>query len=256
MCKLLCFIFDLSQKSKKNLIFFIGPVMSKEIVLSFQKSDLLREMPADLLEALSTIAITRKVVNGEMLFAQNQKATGFYLIDSGKIKIYRMAPDGREQVIHLFGEGEIFGEVPVFQGTVYPAYAQATSKSVVIYLGREEFLNLGKKQPEILLSLLAVLSMRLRNFVELIDDFALKDVTSRLAKFLCNHCAGCDIKKVNLPISKTDLAGRLGTIPATLSRTFKKLQEFEIIKVNGNRIQILDCEALKGIARGEKPEGL
>lgn len=230
--------------------------MTKQLVQSFQKSALLREMPIDLLDSLSSIAINRKVVNGEMLFVQNQKASGFYLIDSGQIKIYRMAPDGREQIIHLFGEGEIFGEVPVFQGTAYPAYAQATAKSEIIYFGRDEFLDLGKKQPEILLSLLAILSMRLRNFVELIDDFSLKDVTSRLAKYLCKHCAGCDSRKVSLPISKTELAANLGTIPATLSRTFKKLQELDIIKVKGNRIEIVNCETLKAISEGEKPEGL
>lgn len=230
--------------------------MTKQVIQSLQKSDLLREMPLELLESLSSIAISRKIVNGEILFMQNQKASGFYLIDAGQIKIYRMAADGREQIIHLFGEGEIFGEVPVFQGANYPAYAQATAESRVLYLGRNEFLALGKRQPEILFSLLAILSLRLRNFVELIDDFSLKDVTSRLAKYLASNCGGCENRKVKLPISKTELASRLGTIPATLSRTFKKLQELDIIKVKGNRIEIVNCETLKAISEGEKPAGL
>ncbi len=228
--------------------------MKPSIVECLRKADLFKEMPEALLESLGSIAIDRSVVANEMLFSQNQQATGFYLIESGQIKIYRMAPDGREQIIHLFGEGEIFGEVPVFQGTAYPAYAQSTKKSSVLYFSRDRFLELGKKQPEILLSLLAVLSLRLRHFVELIDDFSLKDITARLAKFLCNHCAGCSIRKVKLATSKTELAGQLGTIPATLSRTFKKLVELKIIEVNGNRIAILDCDALKAISRGEKPE--
>ncbi|GAB4283674.1 MAG: Crp/Fnr family transcriptional regulator [Candidatus Rifleibacteriota bacterium] len=230
--------------------------MSKSIIESFQKSELFREMPVELLESLGKIGISRKINSGEMLFVQNQPASGFYLIESGQIKIFRMSNDGREQILHLFEEGEVFGEVPVFQGSVYPAYAQSTKKSQVIFFGRQEFIELGKRQPEILLSLLATLSLRLRNFVELIDDFSLKDVTSRLAKFLCKHCQGCETCKVSLPFSKTELAGRLGTIPATLSRTFKKLKELKIIKVNGNYIQILDCDTLKAISHGEKPEGL
>jgi CRP/FNR family transcriptional regulator len=165
-----------------------------------------------------------------------------------------MANDGREQIIHLFGKGEIFGEVPVFQGTLYPAYAQATENSQVIYFSRDKFLKLGRQQPQILFSLLAILSLRLRQFVELIDDFALKDISARLAKFLCAHCMGCDAKNVQLPYSKTELAGRLGTIPATLSRTFKKLVEQKLIKVNGKKIEILDCNGLNLIASGEKPE--
>jgi CRP/FNR family transcriptional regulator len=224
------------------------------IVTTLKKSELFGAMPIELLATLGSIAIKRSVVANEMLFSQNQEASGFYLIDSGQIKIFRMAADGREQIIHLFGEGEIFGEVPVFQGSVYPAYAQAGKKSKVIYFSREDFLALGKKQPEILLSLLAVLSMRLRNFVELIDDFSLKDITARLAKFLCANCAGCNVRAVKLPFTKTELASRLGTIPATLSRTFKKLADLDIIKVSGNRIEILDCTALKAVSAGEKPE--
>ncbi len=229
--------------------------MKQTIVECLQKADLFKDLQTELLEALASIVISRSVVAEEMLFTQNQPATGFFLIESGQVKIYRMATDGREQVIHLFGPGEIFGEVPVFQGTVYPAYAQTTKKSNLLYIARDRFLELGKKQPEILLSLLAVLSLRLRHFVELIDDFSLKDITARLAKFLCRHCSGCSIKKVKLPFSKTDLAAQLGTIPATLSRTFKKLGDFEVIKVSGSFIEILDCETLKAISNGDKPEG-
>lgn len=225
------------------------------MLTTLKKSDLFREMPDNLLESLGSIAISRTVVGNEMLFSQNQPASGFYLIDSGQIKIFRMAPDGREQIIHLFGEGEIFGEVPVFQGTVFPAYAQSTKKSTVVYFARDRFLELGKRQPEILLGLLAVLSLRLRHFVELIDDFSLKDITARLAKYLCKNCSGCHLKKIKLPVSKTELAGQLGTIPATLSRTFKKLAEHQVIKVSGSKIEVLDCDTLKAISLGEKPEG-
>jgi CRP/FNR family transcriptional regulator len=251
MCKFAFRIFDLSQKSKTFL-----KNMTNTLINSLKKSDLFCEMPDELLKSLGSIAIKRTAVKNEILFHQNQKASGFYLIIKGQIKIYRMANDGREQIIHLFGEGEIFGEVPVFQGTVYPAYAQATKKSEVFYFDRRDFLTLGKKQPEILLSLLAVLSLRLRQFVELIDDFSLKDITARLAKFLCSNCAGCSIRKVKLDMSKTRLAQSLGTIPATLSRTLKKLADLEIIKVEKDRISILDCDKLKAISSGDKPEHL
>ncbi len=228
--------------------------MTDKILNCLRKSDLFREMPSHLLDSLASIAIERKFGSSETLFFQNQPASGFYLIESGQIKIYRMSNDGREQVIHLFGRGEIFGEVPVFQGAAYPAFAQATKNSTVYYFSRDEFLKLGKRQPEILLSLLAILSLRLRNFVELIDDFSLKDVNARLAKYLCKHCDGCEKRIVKLEISKSNLAASLGTIPATLSRTFKKLQDSGAIKVSGNQIAILDCETLKSLGRGEKPD--
>lgn len=219
---------------------------------SFSKSDLLREMQPEFLEAFASIAVERSLPAGQTLFMQHQEATGFYLINSGNVKIYRIGGDGREQVIHQFGEGEIVGEVPVFQGTAYPACATATSNCEVIYFGRDRFIALGRRQPEIFLNMLGILSRRLRQFVELIDDLSLKDVSARLAKYLLRNCRQGSSSIIELEQSKGALASRLGTIPATLSRTFKKFQELGAIKVNSSRIEILDCDLLESIVNGDK----
>ena len=100
--------------------------------------------------------------------------------------------------------------------------------------------------------MLAILSQRLRKFVELIDDLTLKDVTSRLAKYIIKNKTRKDDSQIVLEQSKTSLASRLGTIPATLSRTLKKLQDLKIIEVDKNLIKIIDEETLERIADGEK----
>ncbi|MDD3146866.1 MAG: Crp/Fnr family transcriptional regulator [Candidatus Riflebacteria bacterium] len=230
--------------------------MHKALLESFSKSDLLREMQPEFLTALASIAVERRLPAGQTLFMQHQDATGFYLINSGNVRIYRIGSDGREQVIHQFGEGEIVGEVPVFEGTAYPACATANTDCEIIYFGRDRFIALGRQQPEIFLNMLGILSRRLRQFVELIDDLSLKDVSARLAKYLMRNCTDKTKKVVELTQSKGALASKLGTIPATLSRTFKKFQELGVIKVSSNKIEILDCEMLESIVHGEKPEAL
>ena len=226
--------------------------MEKALADSFSKSDLLREMQPEFLEALASITVERRLPAGQTLFVQHQEATGFYLINSGLVKIYRIGNDGREQLIHQFGEGEIVGEVPVFQGTAYPACATAMTDCEMLYFGRDRFIALGRQQPEIFLNMLAILSRRLRQFVELIDDLSLKDVAARLAKYLMHNCEPGTKRAVELEQTKGALASKLGTIPATLSRTFKKLQELGAIKVNSSRIEILDDTILASIANGEK----
>lgn len=226
--------------------------MHQHILENLSKSELLREMKPAFLEALAEIAVERTLVGDETLFMQHQEATGFYLICTGSVKVYRIGGDGREQVIHQFGPGEIVGEVPVFQGTAYPACATALKKSRLIYFARNRFVELGRRQPEIFLNMLAILSRRLRQFVELIDDLSLKDVTARLAKYLVRSCDSESNCVVELELSKSALASRIGTIPATLSRTFKKLQDSGAIKVSASKIHILDCELLANIASGEK----
>lgn len=226
--------------------------MEHNLLEYFKKSELLSEMKPAFLEALAEIAVERTLTGDETLFMQHQEATGFYLICSGLVKVYRIGGDGREQVIHQFGAGEIVGEVPVFQGAAYPACATALKKSKVIYFARNRFVELGRKQPEIFLNMLAILSRRLRQFVELIDDLSLKDVTARLAKYLMRNSESGGSNTIKLEQSKGALASRLGTIPATLSRTFKKLQDSGAIKVNTNSIEILNSELLENIANGEK----
>ncbi len=228
--------------------------MNQQILVNLGKSELLREMKPAFLEALAEIAVERTLVGNETLFMQHQEATGFYLICSGVVKVYRIGADGREQVIHQFGPGEIVGEVPVFQGTAYPACATAIKKCRLIYFARNCFVELGRRQPEVFLNMLAILSRRLRQFVELIDDLSLKDVTARLAKYLSRCCDADGSYVIELDLSKSALAARIGTIPATLSRTFKKLQDSGAIKVSASRIKILDSELLAGIADGEKLE--
>lgn len=218
----------------------------------FEKSPLFREMRIEFLEALATIAVFKQVGQNELLFTQGDLATGFYLICRGRVRIFRMGNDGREQVLHLLNPGETLGEVAVFQGTDYPACATALAKSELIYFPANKFIQLCRQQPELLLNMLAILSQRLRKFVELIDDLTLKDVTSRLAKYIIKNKTRKDDSQIVLEQSKTSLASRLGTIPATLSRTLKKLQDLQIIEVDKNLIKIIDEETLERIADGEK----
>ncbi len=226
--------------------------MNKNIQKIFKKSPLFREMRVEFLEALASIAVLKKVGKNELLFTQGDKASGFYLICSGEVKVYRIGSDGREQILHTLVAGETVGEVAVFQGTVYPACATAIGKAELAFFPLQRFIQLGKQQPELLLNMLGILSRRLRKFVELIDDFTLKDVTARLAKFILLSAEKQESNKTTLEGSKTQLASKLGTIPATLSRTFKKLQDSEVILVNKNQISILDKEALAAVAEGIK----
>jgi CRP/FNR family transcriptional regulator len=209
------------------------------------------------LRTLAGVALLREYEDGESLFRREQAAEGFCVVASGQVKVCRFSADGREQLLHLFGDGEPVGEVPVFQGGRYPATAMAVGRLRALYLPRDRFLALGREQPELLLNMLAVLSTRLRHFVSLVDDLSLKEVSARLAKHLLDLSARADgAQTVELDTTKAMLASRLGTIAATLSRTLAKVQDRGIIRVDGRRIALLDRERLQELAAGMKLEGL
>jgi CRP-like cAMP-binding protein len=171
------------------------------------------------------------------------------VVITGRVKIFKLSPEGKEQILHFFGPGEPFGEVPVFAGQHFPANAEALEESRVFFFSRKSFVDLVKRNPSLALNMLAVLSKRLLRFAALIDDLSLKEVPGRLAAYLLylsDQNRGS--KDLELTITKAQLASLLGTIPETLSRILGKLSSQGLIETDGRRIRILDEEALRDLA--------
>ncbi len=208
---------------------------------------LLGELPPADLAALAGVIEPRHFPAGATLFRQDEPAAGFHVVETGRVRIARLAPNGREQILHVFGPGELIGEVPVFQGGRYPAGAQAVGAVASLWIPRDQFVRLGEGNPVLLLDMLALLAKRLRRFVGMIDDLALKDVRTRLAHHLISAQRN---GAVELDVAKAVLANLLGTKAETLSRTLKRLEEDGCIVVHGPRIEICDATLLDAIATG------
>ena len=206
-------------------------------------------LPPGQIEDLAMIVTDQTFGKGESIFSEGEDADGFYVVITGRVKIFKLSPDGKEQILHFFGPGEPFGEVPVFTGQHFPASAEAMEESRVFFFPRKSFVDLIKRNPSLALNMLAVLSKRLRRFAALIDDLSLKEVPGRLAAYLLYLSSqNQGSKDLELTITKAQLASLLGTIPETLSRILGKLSSQGLIETDGRRIRILDSEALQELA--------
>jgi CRP-like cAMP-binding protein len=83
------------------------------------------------LDDISRIAIDRSYKRGESIFMEGDEADGFYIVANGQVKIIKTSLEGKEQILHIYGPGNPFGEVPVFSGSRFPANAQALVKSEI-----------------------------------------------------------------------------------------------------------------------------
>lgn len=210
-------------------------------------------LPEDQLDRLSSIMEVREAGKGATIFSDGDEANGFYVVVDGTVKIYKMSLDGKEKILHIFGPSEPFGEVPVFAGTRFPASAQATTKSRLFFFPRDAFVRLVTETPSLGLNMLAVLSMRLRQFTDQIESLSLKEVPARLASYLISLAKEqADHSVVRLPVSKGELAGILGTIAETLSRIFSRMAQQGLISVDGRLIHLLDFDGLKGLSENGK----
>lgn len=199
------------------------------------------------LDYLARVGKMREYEKNEVLFSDGEKALGFYVVGSGKVKIYKLSPEGKERILHIVHPGGTFAEAAIFGNGLYPAYAEPLEKSQLVFFPKNEFLTLLHEHSQIAINMIGGLSRFLRQFATQIEELTFKDVPARLARYLLD-LAGDDAGTVELPISKTQLASNLGTVSETLSRTFRKLTDDAIIEVRGKMIDILDRDRLEDLA--------
>ncbi len=224
----------------------------QEILAFLASLELFKTLPDSQLRAIETIAKPLDYDRGELIFLEGDRCLGFFLVQWGRVKVYKMSQDGKEQILHWFEEGDRFAEVPAFDGGYYPASASALEKTRLLLIPNQALLALVEQYPSLAFHLLASLSRHLRRFANLIDTLSLKDVSSRLAGYLLelSDRQGCD--RLELDLAKGQLAAFLGTIPETLSRTFAKLTQANLIEIEGRQVQICDRDGLQRLAEGNK----
>jgi len=200
------------------------------------------------LPLLMSVVRLRKCGKGELLFEDGTAAKGFYVVASGKVKVYKLSPDGRERILHVIQPGCSFAEAAIFADGCYPAFAETINISELLFFPKDAFLDLLHQHSQLAINMIAGLSRYLRLFTEQIEDLTFRDVPARLARYLLNFGE----RIVVLPVSKSQLASNLGTTSETLSRTFRKLDDDEVIRVKGKQIDILDTDRLFDLAKSYK----
>ena len=229
--------------------------MEDNVLETLAHTPLFGGLGKDQLAQIGKIAQSKRYSRGQAIFWDGDPGSGFYVVADGRVKIFKTSAEGKEQILHIYGPGNPFGEVPVFSGSRFPANAQAIEKSRLLFFPRKDFIDLISRQPSLALNMLAVLSMRLRQFTVQVENLSLKEVPARLASYLIFLAKEQQsTTEVSLPISKGQLASLLGTIPETLSRIFNKMSQYDLIAVDGSKISLMDMASLQELAEGGRLE--
>jgi len=188
---------------------------------------------------ISSFCAKKHLSKGEVLFDEGAKASFFYHIQQGKIKIYRMSPAGQEHILEIHGPGDLVAEAAIFGKATYPAYCQALEDTILISIRRDQFVELVSKNPPFALQVLHGYSLRMRKLVDIIEQLTMYDIRVRLANYIWRNAIFEDgIHIFKLTVSKKELASVLATVPETLSRALKYLKDNNIISEADNTIII------------------
>ncbi|MBB6444947.1 Crp/Fnr family transcriptional regulator [Bacillus benzoevorans] len=183
---------------------------------------------------------------GEMIYQAGEQSDALYLVNKGKIRIYRLSESGKEQLVRILRPGDFTGELALFNEGVHESYAEAMLETLVCVIKRTDLQKLLLKYPTISLKILSEFSNRLDQSEKQTTRFATEKVETRIAMFLAECIdAEKDSHEIVLPMSKKDLASYLGTTPETVSRKLADLEQDGLIKQKlHKKIEILDLDGL------------
>lgn len=210
---------------------------------------LLRDLSETEFQFLGQRAVPRQYGAGELVFSEGEPCAGLYVVESGQVRIFKISPGGREQVLTMEGPGGSVAELPVFDGGNYPASCAAVGPTTLLFISKQDFHSLCLVHPNVALKVLKVVGKRLRVLVNIIEELSFTTVRSRLISLLLRFgregTRGPEGIEITLPGSNQELASHIGTVRELVSRNLSRLQAEGLISMDGRKLILHDAEALQ-----------
>ena len=212
-----------------------------------QSTEMFASLSADSLKKIAAWGSTHQLQRGDTLFAQGDDPEHIFIVKQGRVAIINLSVDGRESVVALMEKGDLFGELPLFDGGKRSAGARCLQPSKVIVIPYEPLRVLYQTQPYELWGVVKLLVARLRATDEILADNVFLDVTGRTAKRLL-ELAG-DKDEFTLPVTQDELAGMVGASRERVNKALATFVRLRWIKQSDRRYTITNRKQLTSRAR-------
>lgn len=201
----------------------------------------------DQMDEITALIRPIQLEKGETLYRAGDPSQALYIVNEGKIRITRLAENGKEQLLRVLDPGHFAGELSLFSESIHEDFAVATEETRICMITREDFQGLMLKYPSIAMKVLAEFSKRLEQSERLAARVTTETVETRLAKYLLDaQVTGTQV--IELSMAKKDVASYLGMSPETLSRKLADLENQGFITMLSNkRIKLLNPDALANL---------
>jgi len=209
------------------------------------------------LEKIAALAQVRSYSGREVVVNQGEPARALFAIVRGRLKVTSSGPDGRDTVLGIMAEGEVFGEVALLDGGLRSATCTAIEPCELLVIDRAQFMDLLESSPAIAVKLLDVLAQRLRRLSQRSEDAAFLDVPSRLARSLLDLASrfgesvpapSAEIR-ISLKLSQQELGDLVGATRESVNKHLSEWTRQGMVRLQGGRMIISDIEGVRRIAR-------
>lgn len=205
--------------------------------------ELFRDLDDDSIQELASVGACRKLARGDVLFREHDDPTELYVVLSGRIAMVNRSVDGRESVVALMEKGDLFGEMPLFDGLARSTDGRALESSEVIVIPYDPLRKMYNDDPSQLWRVVELLAMRLRVMDGVLADSVFLDVTGRTAKRLLEIAGASD--EFSLPVTQEELAGMVGASRERVNKAIASFVKLGWLEQRDRRYHILNRQQLE-----------
>jgi CRP/FNR family transcriptional regulator len=208
------------------------------------------EMDAVLLRELTGLVRERTYKAGELILLEGESCEGLYFVVSGRVKVFKVSGEGKEQVLRILGPGRTFNDVPVFDGGPNPGSIETMEPSTIGFLPKAQVLALVEKHPRVAMAVIRLLASRMRSLTLMIEDLSLRGVMARVAKLLLDCTRGHQTVvegagNACARLTQHQIATMTGSVREVVQRALKALEKDGAIRLERARVVVLDVKTLE-----------
>lgn len=223
--------------------------LSRQAMLLLAKIPLFSRIDSKAMADLTNRLAERRLGRGSLLFQEGDAALSLFIVRSGLLKVVKHGSDDRDIALRVTLPGALLGEVAVFDGSPYPASAEALEDSVVFELSRPNLLIFLQRNPDAALAIMAVLSERLRDAYSVLSGMATNRIEQRVGMMLLKLADATPHsdpdEPLSIPLTRQDIAEMVGCSKESVSRTMGRMKRLGIVARSRGRIAIASPPKLR-----------
>ncbi|NLL78029.1 MAG: Crp/Fnr family transcriptional regulator [Clostridiales bacterium] len=221
--------------------------------LCMHKVPIFSSLSPEEMSHISSIIKHNSYQRGEVLFSEGDSLSSLIIINEGSVKGFKITPEGREQILHVFSEGDFFGERNLFGGQQSAYTAEALEPTKTCVFTKDAFYKMLFAHPGIAVKIIETLEDRIARMESTMQSMGVRSLDGRIGGLLLDFADkyGETVPEgilIRLPLSREGIANFLGVARETVSRKLGQLESEGVIRPVGNKtILLLDGETLKAM---------
>ena len=203
------------------------------------------------IERLGSYTKRRRLPHGTVIFAEGDPATGLVAVLAGAVKINVRSTDGREIVLNILHEGDIFGEIGLLDGHPRSADATTITDCELMEIERRDFIPFLRSQPDVAMQIIQILCSRLRRTTDQVQDLTCLNLPARLAKMLLRLSADAERLGSSAPrvaITQREISQMIGTSRESTNKQLRSWAKYGFIRLERGAVTVLRCDKLAEVA--------